>query len=658
MQYEKLSAKVNKTSSILIRWIILGLCIFSGVIIVSIVMYNTLKDNSDKVKLYTAQIDSNIAEKMAFINTVANGAVLAEGNYYDYVDSMVEQYDDVSAVYVCVEEDGVIYSDGVMTYMSGGWLPPEDFVVTERAWYVGSFGKDVPFISDPYVDEQSGNICITLSKTIYKDGKAIGVAGLDMYMDDLVSLIEGSYQGNNYVFLTTGEGVILTHPNEDIALSVTTSTNVEDALKGKYSKVCNSTLKNRMLVDYKGGVKFAINSKSEVTGWNVVAVTSFGWVVVLVFGIIIFAIVLGIVLGKLANKLIEKDINPLFAPLEEISSNVSKISDGELEYEFIEDKQSEEVNTLSVELNNTINSLRDYISEITKVVTLIADKNLNFDVEEDFVGDFKAIKDALVKISEVLNESFVEMHNQASTVLDFSNDLAGTSEQVAETATIQSESVLSASDSMSKLTYQMGKIAELATSIKENATDTNDKLTIGSVEMEALVESMNEISDCYSEIADLVEEINAIAAQTNLLALNASIEAARAGEAGKGFAVVADEINTLSTSSASSSQKIGEAIKKSLASVERGKEQVAKTEKIIRDGMNLSNNNTNAVADIVVFVDEQRVSSEEISKSLQNISSMVEANAASAQENSAISMQLGECAKVLMETINEFKFKN
>ena len=658
MQYEKLSTKVNKTSSRLIRFIILGLCLFSGIIIVSIILGNTLSDNADNVKLYTAQIDSNISEKMAFINTVANGANAAQNDYYGYVDSMVEQYDDVSAVYVCVEEDGVVYKDGVMTYMSGGWLPPEDFVVTERAWYQGSYGKNEVYISEPYVDEQSGNICITLSKTIFKDGKAIGVAGLDMYMDALVSLIESSYKGGNYVFLTTGEGLILTHPNEEIALSVSSSTKIEDALKGKYKKVCDDSLKNHLIMDYSNGLKFAINSVSDVTGWNIVAVSAVGWVVFLVLGIFVFAIALGIVLGKLVNKLIAKDINPLFAPLEEISSNVSKISDGELSYAFMEDQQSEEVNTLSTELNTTINSLKNYISEITNVVTLIADKNLDFQVEEEFAGDFRAIKDALIKIADVLNESFVEMHGQASTVLDYSSDLSSTSEQVAETATVQSEAVMAASDAMHKLTARMEQIAGLATSIKDNASDTNDKLAIGSKEMEELVESMNEISDCYDEIAGFVDEINNIASQTNLLALNASIEAARAGEAGKGFAVVAGEINALSMSSAASSEKISQAITKSLASVEKGREQLSRTEKIINDGMNLSVNNTKAVAEIVEFVGEQKRSSEEISENLKSISSMVETNAASAQENSAISAQLGECAKSLMETIDQFDLKN
>ena len=84
---------------------------------------------------------------------------------------------------------------------------------------------------------------------------------------------------------------------------------------------------------------------------------------------------------------------------------------------------------------------------------------------------------------------------------------------------------------------------------------------------------------------------------------------------------------------------------------------VARTEKTIQDGKELSANNTRMVAEIVEFVDKQRNSTEEILRNLLRISEMVETNAAAAQENSAISTQLGECARILMETINQFNLK-
>lgn len=582
---------------------------------------------------------------------------MADADYYAYVDAMVEQYDDVSAVYVCVEQDGVVYADGIMTYMSGGWLPPEDFVVTKRSWYEGALETKDVYVSEPYVDEQSGGICITLSKAIYSGGSIIGVAGMDMYMDDLVTLIESSYNGGNYVFLVSKEGTILTHPDEDIALSTEKSTTIADALNGKYKSVYENKLATKLIWDYSGGLKFAICNISEMTEWNVIAVISLTWVMLVIILIIILAVVLGVVLGQWAKQQLSNGISPMFSPLEELAANVSKISEGELSYVFRVDEQSQEVNALSIALNDTMKGLRHYISEITNTVTSISEKNLNFNIDGEYAGDYESIEVALIDIMKVLNESFAEINEQVATVLMYSENLSQTSESVADVATKQSESVMNASREMKNLTDDMEKIAGLAVSIKENTENVNERLSVGNAEMDELVMAIDEIARCYDEIAGFVTEINAIADQTNLLALNASIEAARAGEAGRGFAVVADEIGTLSANSSQASAKIHEVIAHSLTSVERGKELVARTDKTISESAEFSANNTQIVGEIVNYVETQKNSSDEISANIKKISEMVEDNAASAEENAAISANLGECAQTLMNTIAQFQLK-
>ena len=659
MELQKLSSNVNKRAGLSIRRIIFGLCLLAGIAVLAIIIYYTIKDNSKQVQLYSSQIDNTMSEKLAFINTVATGAssVMAGSDYYEYVDSMVEQYDDVSAVYVCVKQDGVIYSDGIMTYMSGGWLPPDDFVVSERAWYSGAVNTQGVYVAEPYVDEQSGNICITIAKAIYSGDSIIGVAGMDMYMDDLVTLIESSYNGGDYVFLVSNEGTILTHPDEDIALSNEKSTAISDALNGKYKSVYEKKLTTRLILDYNGGLKFAICNTAETTEWNVIAVISLTWIIVVIVLIIILTVVLGIVLGQWAKRQLNSGISPMFSPLEELAANVSKISEGELDYVFRVDEQSQEVNALSIALNNTMKGLQHYISEITNTVTSISEKNLNFSIEGEYTGDYEKIEIALISIMKVLNESFSEINEQVATVLQYSEDLSETSVSVANAASMQSESVMNASREMKNLTDNMEKIVELAASIKTNTDNVNERLSVGNAEMNELVMAIDEIAGCYDEIAGFVTEINAIASQTNLLALNASIEAARAGEAGKGFAVVADEIGTLSASSSRASAKIHEVIAHSQTSVEKGKELVAKTDKTISESADFSADNTKIVDEIVNFVETQKNSADEISASINKISEVVEDNAASAEENSAISSHLGECAQTLMDTIAQFQLK-
>ncbi len=658
MELQKLSTNVNKKADSSVRRVIAGLCVLAGVIVLALIVFYTIRSSRERVQLYSSEIDSTMSEKMAFVNTVAVGAASVQNkDYRAYVDTMAEQYEDVSAVYVCVQQEGVVYKDGIMTYMSGGWVPEDDFVVSDRPWYSDAIASDDVCVSEPYVDEQTGNICITLSKAISQNGSVVGVAGLDMYMDDLVTLIEGSYDGGNYVFLTTGQGTILTHPDEEIALSNETSATVAEALGGKYAGVCGSELTTKMIWDYSGGPKFAINNKAETTGWNVVAVMSLGGVLAVILITIALAVIFGILLSSLVRRQMTGGINPMFEPLEELAANVGRISNGELDYNFRIDEQSQEINALSLALNNTMKGLKHYISEITSTVTAISEKNLAFEVDGDYTGDYEKIKDALVDIERVLNESFTEINEQAAAVLQFSENLSATSEDVAQAATMQSEAVANASNEMKKLTDNMEKISEYASSIKENTDSVSTHLTTGSDEMNELVTAMDEIASCYEEIAGFVTEINGIASQTNLLALNASIEAARAGESGRGFAVVADEISALSASSSQSSAKISTAINNSLASVERGKELVARTDKTISDSAECSAGNTQMVDEIVAFVETQKNSADEISASIGKISEMVGNNAASAEENSAISSNLGECAKSLMDMIAQFRLR-
>lgn len=651
---EGLSSKIGRMFANVLRCVLIFICVGSVLIGGFFAIRYTLEDNRSSVSEYTEEIDRAMQAKVSMLEAIAagisSGTIIEREDVQNYVDSMVAMDSQISAVYSCYDEN--------ITIMSGGWQPPEDFIVTERSWYIGAQANpDEVYISDPYVDEQSGGICITLAKATYRDGQVAGVVGMDMYMDNLVSLIEESYQGNNYVFLTTSDGTILVHPNNQYSLDVDRTPTVQTVNSGRYESFTKDNMSTGLFMDYEGGFKFGIGNTSEVTGWKVISVKTLYSIILsfaLIIGLNLLIYFLAIVM---ARKNVNGRISMLFRPLESISGKMGRVAEGDLSVVFDEEKNSLEIERLTDSINETIASLKFYIDSISNTVTEISNKNLTVTIDGDFKGSYVQIKNALEGIVSHLNESFHQINKEAESVLGYADKLEMTTETVAQSASMQNESVVNVSEDMVRLTEQTKQITENAMNVRETVDITNEHLEAGNREMTALVNAMESIDQCYGEIAEFVGTIKSIAAKTNLLSLNASIEAARAGEAGKGFAVVADEISTLAASSAQASENISKLIAESQAAVSTGKELVSTTSAMIEQGMNDSVQSKQHIDEIVEFVEKQQRAIEDINEKLKEVAEIVENNAASAEENTAICQQLNECAQSLKQTANSFTLR-
>ncbi|MGN0378343.1 MAG: methyl-accepting chemotaxis protein [Butyrivibrio sp.] len=651
---EGLGSRISRSFITILRRVLIIVCVESIIIGMILAVLYTTKDNRGSAREYALKIDNAMQGKVSMLQTMAtavsSGSIKDNESIQGYVDSVAAMDDQVSAAYSCTDEN--------VTIMSGGWQPPADFVVTDREWYKEAQAEpDKVYISEPYVDKQSGGICITLAMATYKDGKVAGVVGLDMYMDNLVSLIKESYSGNSYVFLTTSDGTVLVHPNESYSLSVEKASTVKDVNSGRYEKIVQKDMVSRLFADYKGGIKFGTGQTSEVTGWKVVAVEPVFSLVMFLLAII--AVNFGIYFISLyvTKKLAKEKLTVLFRPLESISGKVSSISEGNLSVVFDEEQNSSEIERLTDSLNDTIMSLDRYIGSISATVNAISRKDLTAEVDGDFKGSYVQIKEGLEQILKSLNESFRQIRDEADNVGTFTEQLAQTTESVAESASEQNMSVVGLTEDMTRLTEQTRQITGRAVNVRKIADTTSTHLVAGSEEMKALINAMDGIEKCYGEIADFVGTIRSIADQTNLLSLNASIEAARAGEAGRGFAVVASEISTLAESSAQASESVNRLLEESQAAVASGKELVKTTSEMLNQGVDDSVESKKHIDEIVEYVEEQQKEIEDINRKLKDIAEMVESNAASAQENTAISQQLSESAQSLRNTADSYRLQ-
>ena len=301
--------------------------------------------------------------------------------------------------------------------------------------------------------------------------------------------------------------------------------------------------------------------------------------------------------------------------------------------------------------------LADYVSEISVEVKAIAQGDLtrNGDDITDFLGDFSELKTSLLYILKRFNSTLTEISNLAEQVSSNSSEVEKASKSLADGATEQAgviEELNATIDTVVDLAADTAKVTQNASArVKASANKANEEKE----KMNDLLKEMEHITEISKEIGNIITDIEDIASQTNLLSLNASIEAARAGEAGKGFAVVADQIGKLAADSAKSAVNTRDLIDKTLVEIEKGNTITRTT----ADAFN------QIIADMESFAElaentmekanSQAESLEQIGQGIEQLSGVVQGNAASSEENTAISINLAEGAAKMRDRVNIFK---
>lgn len=296
-------------------------------------------------------------------------------------------------------------------------------------------------------------------------------------------------------------------------------------------------------------------------------------------------------------------------------------------------------------INATVNMLRD-IAEGEGDLTRRLDEN-----RHDEIGDLAKWFNVFVSRIQTIVK---QLASNASVLTSASTQLSSTAEELTQGASesrSQSATVSSAAEEMSinmknmaSSTENMSSGVRVVASSVEQMTATIEEIaknaeTSASVAGEAarLADVSNqrigELGSAAEEIGKVIDVIQDIAEQTNLLALNATIEAARAGEAGKGFAVVATEVKELAKQTAAATDDIRRRIEAIQGTTGQAVESIRSIGEVI--------NRVNTVArTIASAVEEQSITTKEISKSITQAAESADTIARSVSESAAASQEI------------------
>ena len=376
--------------------------------------------------------------------------------------------------------------------------------------------------------------------------------------------------------------------------------------------------------------------------------------------IIIFVVIVaaGLAIAVVTTLIGRIITNSITEPVEQIEAAVASLRKGELSnVEMLTYESEDEFGDTIRNLKEAMGILADYVREISAEVKAIAQGDLtrNGDDITDFLGDFSELKESLLYILKRFNSTLAEISNLAEQVSSNASEVENASKSLADGATEQAGVI-------EELNATIGTVVDLAadTAKETQSASARVKASVNRAneekeKMNELLTEMEHIIEISKEIGNIITDIEDIASQTNLLSLNASIEAARAGEAGRGFAVVADQIGKLASDSAKSAVNTRDLIDKTLVEIEKGNNITRTTAEAFNQIIADMESVAELAQNTMEKANSQAESLEQIGQGIEQLSGVVQGNAASSEENTAISINLAEGAAKMHDRVNIFK---